>query len=199
MKRQFSFYEFVGVLVPSIILLYFAELILEQVYNRSFVSFESVGESVIFIIVAYGFGHIMNSVGNIFESIVWKIVGGMPTSWLNKPPRLWLTLFDDNEKERVQTKLQEKYGQLGERDYGLQVYNLLFVNEKTDRVDIFNGNYSLFRGLTVSILILAVMALWLLDWKYSVLPFLLTVLAFLRMFRFAKYYAKEVYRTFMNL
>jgi ABC-type multidrug transport system fused ATPase/permease subunit len=199
MNKEFSFYEFVGVLVPSIILLYFAEMIMEMAYNKSFIEFETLGESVIFIVIAYGFGHILNSVGNIFEKIVWGFIGGMPTSWLNKSPRFRLKLFDSLEKGLIQAKIQHEYEQVEGKDYCRLLYNKLYLKEKTGRIDIFNGNYSLFRGLTVTFLILTVITLCLLDWLSAILPFILALLAFYRMLRFAKYYAKEVYRTYLNI
>jgi len=37
MKKDFSFYEFVGILVPGVTLLFFSELIIEMIYGKTIV------------------------------------------------------------------------------------------------------------------------------------------------------------------
>lgn len=198
MKKEFSFYEFVGIIVPSTILLYGTHLIFEFVYQRQIVDFGKIGETTIFIIVCYGVGHILQSLGNIFENVVWFIFGGMPTKWLTNKNRFGKTLFDEPLNQKIIEKVKQKFG-VGISDYGRLTYNLIFQKEKTARVDIFNGNYSLFRGLSISFLLLTIMCCYFFDWRIILLLTILFSLSLMRMIRFAKYYATETFRTFYNL
>jgi hypothetical protein len=198
MKKEYSFYEFVGILVPAVILLYGGQLIYEHVHQKQIVDFSKVGEAAIFVVVCYGVGHLIQALGNIFESILWFIYGGMPTNWLMKKNRFGKFLFEDAQNQKISDKVKQKYGE-GIRDYGRLTYNFIFQKEKTARVDIFNGNYSLFRGLAVSFLILSITCGYYFDWKMTLLSTVPFILSVMRMIRFAKYYATETFRTFFNL
>jgi hypothetical protein len=198
MKKDFSFYEFVGILVPSVILLYSIHLIVSIVYTKQYVDFGKVGDTVIFTIICYGVGHIIQSLGNLFESLIWTIYGGMPSLWINKKNRFGQTLFDDILNQKILEKLNQRFGD-DLKDYGRLTYNLLFQNNKTSRIDIFNGNYSLFRGLAISFLLISIMCGYYFNWTITLLSLIPFVLALLRMIRFAKYYATETYRTFYNM
>ncbi len=198
MKKDFSFYEFVGIIVPSTILLYGIQVIFEFVYQKQLVDFSKIGETAIFIVICYGVGHILQSLGNICERIVWYIFGGMPTNWLTKKNRFGKTLFDNPLNQRIEDKVKLKFG-AGINDYGRLTYNFIFQKEKTARIDIFNGNYSLFRGLSISFLLMMVTCLYFFDWKIFLVMTVPFALSVKRMIRFAKYYATETYSTFFNL
>src|ERR1051326_8688435 len=93
MKRDFSFYEFVALLVPACILLFGCHLLLKFYRHIELINFSEVGETVVFIIICYGIGHIIQSIGNLYEKLIWLLYGGMPTSWLAKPNRFKESLF----------------------------------------------------------------------------------------------------------
>ena len=200
MKKDFSFYEFVGILVPGVTLLFFSEVIIERIYGKAIIDFAKLGESFIFLIIAYGFGHILQAVGNLFENTLWGIYGGKPTQWLTKKNRLKIKLFSPEVSEKIQKKIFSNFGEVQGKDYGREVYNWLslkeYVTEK--RIDIFNANYSLFRGLTVSFYGLTIITLFLPEWYFLIIPFTLGVLSNFRMLRFAKLYARELYLTYYN-
>ena len=201
MKKEFSFYEFVGILVPGVTLLFFTEVLIEIVYAKTIIDFSNIGESVVFLIIAYGIGHILQSVGNVFENLMWKLFGGMPTQWLTKKSRFGITLFDVEQTEKIKAKIFQRFGENPGKDYGRDVYNLLSIKEKITekRIDIFSANYSQFRGLTVSFYLLAIFVFIFLNWKLMLVPLTLGVLSNLRMFRFAKLYATEIFRTYLNI
>lgn len=198
MKKEFSFYEFVGIIVPSAIFLYSAQLIIEFAYQKQIVDFGKIGETAIFIIVCYGVGHILQSLGNIFESIVWFIYGGMPSKWLTSKNRFGNNLFDNPLNDKIREKVKIQFGD-GITDYGRLTYNFVFLKDKTTRIDIFNGNYSLFRGLSVSFLLITIMCGFYFNWQTTALAIIPFILSIMRMLRFAKYYATETFRTFYNL
>lgn len=201
MKRDFSFYEFVGILVPGVTLLFFTEFFIEMMYGKIIIDFSKVGESFIFLIIAYGIGHILQAVGNLFENGFWMIYGGMPTQWLTKKNRFGNELFLKEQRKKITTKIVHQFGEVPIKDYGKYVYNWLSLKEKVTekRIDVFNANYSQFRGLTVSFYILSFVALFLLGWKLALIPFILGLLSNFRMIRFAKLYSKELYLTYLNI
>ena len=198
MKKELSFYEFVAILVPSVILLYSLKLIFENAYQTQIVVFGTLGETFIFIILCYGVGHLIQSVGNFFEKIVWFAYGGTPTKWLIQKNRFGRLLFEESENQRITEKVKNAFGERIE-DYGRLTYNLLFQKEKTKRIDIFGGNYSRFRGLAISFLIITAFCLHYLTWSTSLIALGSFCLATIRMIRFAKYYATETFRTFFNM
>jgi len=198
MKKEFSFYEFVGIIVPSVIFLFSAQLIIENVYQRQIVDFSKIGETTIFIIVSYGLGHILQSLGNIFENILWFIYGGMPSKWLNTKNRFGNNLFENSLNQSILYKAKQEFG-IDITDYGRLAYNLIFLKGKTARIDIFNGNYSLFRGLSISFMLLVIMCAIFFTWQITLVAMVPFILAVRRMIRFAKYYATETFRTFYNI
>lgn len=200
MKKEFSFYEFVGILVPGVTLLFFSEVIIELVYQKTIIDFSKVGESVVFLIIAYGIGHILQAVGNAFEIVMWKLFGSMPTQWLTKKNRFGGTLFDAEQSDKIKTKVFQHFGEKSGKDYGRDIYNWLSLKEKVTekRIDVFNANYSQFRGLTVTFYSLAIIVWVFLGWKLMLVPLALGLLSNFRMFRFAKLYATEIFRTYFN-
>ena len=110
MKKEFSFYEFVAILVPGAILLYAVQLILEHAYQKQIVDFGKLGETVIFVIICYGVGHIIQSLGNFFENIVWFVYGGMPTKWLTHKNKFNKYLFEQSLNQRIVEQVKKKMG-----------------------------------------------------------------------------------------
>jgi len=198
MKKDFSFYEFVGIIVPSVTFLFFFELLHEITSGKALVNFLTVGGTAVFIIIAYGIGQIIQVFGGMYEVVIWKIIRGMPTAWLTKKPRFGLKLFDEPYEAGVRDKLYQRFGKADGKDYGKDAYNVLATKQQTARIDVFNANYSLFRGLAVVFLFLSVYSGQQIGWEYSTLPILLFFIASLRMVRFGRHYAEEVYRTFLN-
>ncbi len=80
--KKFDFYEFTGILVPGVILLYALSLRFPEV--TPFMSSQqlSVGDLGLFIVLSYVSGHLVQSVGNFVEWVFWKPFGGMPTNWV---------------------------------------------------------------------------------------------------------------------
>lgn len=70
--RVFDFYESVGILLPRSMLL----IAIGYVFDI---------DSMSFILIPNSFGglgaHLLQAVGNVFESIYWRAWRGMPTDW----------------------------------------------------------------------------------------------------------------------
>src|SRR5687767_114926 len=159
MKKEFSFYEFVGIIVPSVTLMFFSSFFIELTWGKTLVDFSRIGESLVFFIIAYGIGHILHAIGNIYELLIWSVLGGWPGTWLTKKPRLGQRLFDSEQTKNIKEKIEKRYGNDHKKDYSKYLYNYLFSLQKTARIDIFNGNYSLFRGLSISFFLIGLMCL----------------------------------------
>lgn len=199
MKKEFSLYEFAGILVPSVTVLFFLNYLLAKEYNIALFDLTKIGESLVFIIISYGLGHVMHSLGNIYEKVVWFLFNGMPTNWITKKPRFWQKLFDDDDLINIKQKLYTKFGEVESKDYGRNTYSVLFQKQLTGRIDIFNANYSLFRALTVGFLTLLISALIMKQYGFCLVAGIIYLLSHLRMVRFAKLYAREIYRQFNTM
>ena len=200
MKKEFSFYEFVGILVPGVMILFFGAISYEDITGKSIVDFSKFGESLIFIIVAYGTGHILHSIGNLYESIFWELFGGMPTQWLIKKNRFGKFLFSKTQREAILSKIKNQFGDSLEKDYGMDVYNWLSLKKEVTvkRIDVFNANYSLLRGMAVTFYLLTISSMFFFSWKVVLAALVLGLLSNYRMYRFAKIHAIEIYRTYFN-
>jgi hypothetical protein len=201
MKKEFSFYEFVGILVPGVTVLFCSEIAFEFVNNKQLLDFSKLGESAMFLILSYAVGHVLHAAGNILEVIMWWLLGGMPSNWLVSPNRFGKQLFSIELTKKIEKKISDKLGLQLLDDCGLSVYNWLSLKDNVTekRIDVFNANYSMFRGLSVSFYLLTGIIIVLINFKLALLPFLLGILSSIRMYRFAVLYAKEVFRTFLYI
>jgi hypothetical protein len=199
MKKDLTFYEFVALIIPSVVLLFSVNFILTLQGNKSFFDFSNIGESVIFLCFSYALGHIIQGIGNIFENLLWKCYGGMPTKWLLKPNRFKERILDINMIEKIKEKIEKDYGSISnETDYGLIIYDKLFQKKLTERIDIFNGNYSLFRGLSITFIILFVYLIFDKNHEFALVCFICFFISLRRMIRFGKHYAKNIFRSYLN-
>lgn len=199
MKKDLSNYEFVALIIPSVILLFSINYILTSQGNESLFDFSKISESIIFLCFSYALGHIIQGIGNYFEKSVWYYYGGMPTKWLFKPNKFQKRLLDDNTCGKIKARINIDYDRIDEEaDYGLLIYNKLFQKKLTERIDIFNGNYSLLRGLSVTFIILSMYLFVNCNYKLGLVCLVCFFISLKRMIRFGEYYAKEIYRTYMN-
>lgn len=200
MKKEFSFYEFVGLLIPGSLLLFGVNFLVLGQLDKPLFAVEKIGDTVVFLILAYTTGHFIQALGNIIEKVIWWFFGGMPTQWLLTKNNFKKKLFSEPLNQKISDKVTQKFG-IGFKEVGGMAYNTVFIAGKSARIDIFNGNYSLFRGLFVASLSIAVGCIiqYHFNWWQNILVFTPSVLMLRRMIRFAIYYAKETYKTFYNL
>lgn len=207
MNREFSFYEFVAVLVPGFLLF----LVIAVPFRLPIISLTdvSVGAATLLLILSYAAGQTLQAVGNILETVWWKLRGGRPTSWILSDHKA-LRLMSLSQIVRVRTSVAQlvpyfpglREEDIKDRDwFGIvaEIYASLSDHGLSKRVDIFNGNYGLFRGLSGALLIGIVVALleWLVggksDWRLICVLAVFLVMALYRMDRFGKHYARELY------
>jgi hypothetical protein len=82
-----------------------------------------------------------------------------------------------------------------------QLYARLSQAGRTERLDAFNANYGLFRGLASALLVTAIVSILMHSLKHpvSIALMVCTVVSLLRMNRFGVHYAAELYRQALNL
>jgi hypothetical protein len=207
MKKDFTFYEFTGVLVPGATLLIgvgvvtpsIKEFLLEGEFGAGYLGLFAVGSYIV--------GHLVQGVGNLLEKIVWAF-RGMPTDWVCRKKCPYL---NPDQIESLQTVLTSILGydpgRLPEMDKKIcknlrgQIYATLQKEGNVSRIDTFSGNYGMFRGISSSALVLLAAATYIHGLKSAEVMVCLVVLmvSLMRMHRFGVHYASEIYRQALAL
>ena len=162
-QNPFALYEYVGVVAPGAVFIVTMELL------HPFLPFElsadtSLGSFGVLVIVAFVVGHLLQAVGRLVEMVLWKLCGGMPSTWpfTGRHP-----LLAENQTQILRTKVSSLHPnlsqnwQLSEREsfmIGRQIYAILETEKRTNRVDMFNRTYGLLRGTSAAFLLNGVFA-----------------------------------------
>lgn len=208
--KKFDSYEFTGILAPGAVVVYGLGRIYPEVGILVRDEKISFGELGLLLILAYVAGHLVQSFGNLIELIWWKCAGGVPTDWIRKPKQ---SLIASMQREVLPTRIRDllriecpnDLNSVSSGDWKpvtRQIYAAVRKTGRADRVDIFNGNYGMFRGIAASLLVVLVAALndaktdrWTL---YGALV-VMALLALIRMHRFGVHYARELYVQFVAI
>ena len=204
--NKLTFYEQVGIVIPGAVFLFGLLLffpVLQTVLTKDGVT---VGELGIFVLLSYAAGHLIAAVGNAAESFLWGLVGGMPSGWVTRTPTSLLSgpQIDLIEK-KVQTRLGITVGKIRGLDPKIwwpisrQIYADVAKNGRAERVDTFNGNYGLNRGLAAASFALACIAASQMKWSIALGLLVLTAVYDYRAYRFGIHYARELYLQFLML
>jgi hypothetical protein len=210
--RDFDFYEFVGILTPGATLVFGVALL--QVVNLPFVrtteplSFGDLGATVV---LSYVVGHLIQGVGNWFETLWWSVWRGWPTDWVRRNSRDDKVL-SASQKTALEKQIRETWAlspevslsSLSHREWNgitRQIYGVVANAGQATRVDVFNANYGLLRGLTVAFLMLLVGTVLNGESGVPTVSMLLvaSVLALFRMHRFAIHYARELFVRYLKV
>jgi hypothetical protein len=203
-NRTFDFYEYAGFIIPGAaltlgLLLFFPEG--RALFTKEGVTF---GELGLFILVAYAVGQLVQGIGNFVEWLWWKPWGGVPSKrvlagdYLSAEQRKRLI-----EAMKKDTKVNRDLVTVDRAEYGgivREVYAIVSGAGKAARVDTFNGNYGLLRGLAAAFLALIIIALVLTKGLYVVGALvILLALAIQRMHRVSVHYATELFTQYLLL
>ncbi|HXE29660.1 MAG TPA: hypothetical protein VN656_14165 [Stellaceae bacterium] len=181
-------------------LFYFSEL--RQLMGSEGVSVGGLG---IFLIVAYALGHALAGAGNLLEVPYWRLFGGLPSLWVFKENQ---SIVPSWQYEKIRSKLatclgfeahQESSTRENSRMLVREIYSYVEKFGEHERIDIFNGNYGLSRGLSVAFLALAVLSICVGACPLAMPVALLAVsiLFWYRMHRFGVRYAQELFVQFL--
>jgi hypothetical protein len=76
---KFDPYEYTSVIVPGSVLVVTLALIFPDIMPSITTSL-SLGDLGLVLILAFIAGHFVQAGGNVWESVIWKILGGWPTA-----------------------------------------------------------------------------------------------------------------------
>ena len=203
--KTFDFYEFTGVLCPGVVVLFSAALIMPEF--APIVRDQSVtgGDLGLFVVLSYVAGHLVQALGNLLENLIWWMFGGMPTDWVRTQKHKLLT---ESQIVTIEQRLKEQMGKpLADLTAGewyavtRSVYAMVANVGRVGRMETFNGNYGLFRGLAAAFLFSAVILVATFTFKWTTVVVLLAcaLLAITRMRRFGVHYAHELFIQFLGL
>jgi hypothetical protein len=204
LNRTFDFYEYAGFIMPGAVLtlgllLFFPEG--RALFTKEGITF---GEFGLFVIIAYAAGQLLQGIGNIVEWLWWTPWGGMPSKRLLAGhyfgPRQHKRLIEALKED---LKIKRDVATVDKAEYGgivREVYVVVSHAGKAARIDTFNGNYGLLRGLAAAFLLLTIVALLLGTGFYFVGALvILLALAIQRMHRVSVHYATELFTQYMIL
>ncbi len=206
--KTFDFYEFTGILVPGALMLVGIMLIYPQV-NTVFPPNLTVGDLGLFVIVAYATGHVIQAIGNRVERLWWLAWGGRPTDWVRTRAHPLLaneqlqSLKKDVSSElNIHATIDNNMKEIAWRGITRQIYAVVAAQARNSRVDIFNGNYGLTRGIATALLVVTVLLLYahgLLYWQIIILLLISAGVSLYRMKHFGVLYAQELFAQFLQV
>ncbi len=204
MSARLNAYELIGVTAPGAVALFGLTLLfpeLNTVFSRQGFS---VGDFGLFLVLSFVAGHVVQGIGNLLETVLWRPFGGMPTDWLIKnPERLLHPAQLERLKRAVQTDFGCVLGSVSRRDWGAIVREMYVVVQNArlnERVDSFNRAYGLMRGVTAafaSLMLIALLVSWS-HWKAVVVVLVVMLVAGYRMFRFGRRYGRELVVSYLR-
>jgi hypothetical protein len=209
--KNFDFYEFAGILTPGVVVLFAVSLTYPQATPFLVSQQISVGSLGLFVVLAYVAGHLVQGIGNLLESSFWRLFGGMPTNWVVRQRTCGYLNIQQLEAlpKKIEQHLGTSFGKalrdLADTEWTPTVraiYACVQAAGRSGRADIFNGNYGMLRGVGCAFLLAAILfALSATDQKRALILVMIgcAVVAFARMHRFGKHYARELFIQFLQL
>lgn len=204
--KKLTFYEQVGIVIPGSVLLFgllFFVPSLKDVLAKDGVS---VGQLGIFVLLSYAAGHLIAALGNVGEGLLWKLAGGMPSNWIVQQKT---SLLSDQQRARLPEKIKARLGLEVPTIVGMdrknwfplsrQIYSDVERNGKRDRIEAFNGNYGLNRGLAAGCLALGCVAFVFGNWQVGIGLLVFCAVYVYRAYRFGVHYGRELYVQFLSM
>ena len=203
--NKLTFYEQVGIVIPGSVLLV-GVLFYFPAFN-ALVAKDGVtlGQFGIFLLLSYAGGHFVAAIGNALETVFWRLLGGMPSDWVTRARGT--SLLSEEQLLALQNRVRERLGITVTDLKGFdrkkwwpisrQIYADVAKNGKPDRIDTFNGNYGLTRGLCAAGLVLTCIALTRGQCEVAAGLLVLSLVFGYRAYRFGVLYGREVYLQFL--
>ena len=208
--KQVEYYEVAGAVVPGVVLLLAADLIWPGYMTRVPKLDITFGGFGLFVIIAYVAGQVLQTIGNLLESIWWRIMGGWPSDWIRNGKS---DLLSKAQLAKLQDRIRKDFGY---EDFAFasdllatewrpvfrQIYAAVHAAGRDGRAYVFNGNYGMFRGVVAACLIAAIASVLVRGreaWPMSVAFLTVAILSVYRMHRFAVHYARETLVQFLSL
>jgi hypothetical protein len=204
--KKLTFYEQVGIVIPGSVLLFGLLFFFPSLKDLLAKDGVSVGQLGIFILLSYAAGHLVAALGNLGESLMWRPFGGLPSDWVVKKKT---SLLSDEQRERLPKKIQARLGISIPAVVGMnrkkwfpisrQIYSDVERDGKSDRIEIFNGNYGVKRGLAAGCFALACVAFVSGNWPIGLGLLVFCGVYTYRAYRFGVHYSRELYVQFLSM
>lgn len=207
---EFDYYELRGVLTPGATVLLFVLVLFPSELPALKPNELSVGEFGILLLGSYIAGHLLQAIANQFEDLYWKrLRGGWPSDWVRSNKKI---LIAPVQREALSGALHsvlrltiEPTEKLSERDWqGItnQMRASVQAANRDRRLEVFNSNYGLFRGMSLALLL--DLSLVVLNHGLGQLTLLAGLvvavgLSLARMDRFSIHYSRELFAQFLQL
>ena len=203
---KLSFYEQVGIVIPGAVFVAVLLALIPQTAFSISPKDVSLGGFGIFLLLAYAGGQAIAAAGNVGEAMWWAVRGGMPSDWVVYDDARILSVA---QKQALATKVQSAFGLqippvVGQtRKNWAPVFRQIYrfaISQNPGRIETFNGNYGLNRGLAAALFVLAAADQIIRpgEWHVSLALFAGGLVYGFRMNRFAVHFAREVYLNFLN-
>jgi hypothetical protein len=204
--QKLTFYEQVGIVIPGAILLFGLAYFFPPLKDLFVKDGMSVGDFGIFVLLSYAAGHLIAGLGNFGERVLWAPFGGFPSNWVVKKKS---ELISNEQREALPNTIQVRLNigvpvivSMNPKKWhpiSRQIYADIELNGKRDRLEIFNGNYGLNRGLAAVCLALACVALSRGNWQIGLGLFVFCVMYIYRAYHFGVNYGRELYVQFLAM
>lgn len=206
--RKYDLYEFLGFISPGIVYCVSLGYVWPTKLNDLFSKDITLGGVTIGIVFAYAAGQLLQAIGNFLECILWKCLGGKPTDWLRTAPT---KIVDAKQLPMIERQVQKMLSDdTFEMNIGLdtkgwysitrQIYTCVSASNHAKRIDIFNANYGLCRGLAAAMMVLLLINILFnfKEWQMHIVLAILVGLAVYRFYRFGVIYARELFVQFLQ-
>ena len=203
-ERVFDAYEVTAVVVPGASLLLgmwlLAPHLLPEIFNPKDAS---LGEFGIFAVASFCVGHILQAPANVITDLGWRIFG-RPTEKMRRPACGLSDAAVARIPGQVESVLRMTVPAEDDNDWAWRPVTaqmaVAVANASRDgRLQKYNGNFGLFRGLTMSLALLVGLAGFEHLWIALGVLLLLAWATRFRMKRFSGYYARELWMQFLTL
>jgi hypothetical protein len=206
--KPFTLYDVLGVLAPGTVLVVGIVTLYPGTVGLFTRSDFTAGSFGLIVLVSYVAGNLVAALGNFLEVPYWWLARGRHTEKARSTKAGILSSF---QLLQLQSKLHEtgmlppdrNLDQLAPEDwFGLtrQIHSYIDVRKLTERVELFNAQFGMNRGIAAGFLALAGMVFlhqgWS-GWRIATLLGVAAVLAFYRMHRFSRHYAQALFRQFL--
>lgn len=208
MSRNFSFHEQTGIIIPGATLVFGLLFFFPDFRQLFFSDGVSIGGLGLFLLISYAGGHLAAALGNVIEACFWPLGGGRPSNWVTQDKNQLLApeQIDSLEmliKQRLRLEISSVRGMNPKQWFPIsrQIYADVMSHGKSARIETFNGNYGLNRGLAAALLALVLISLAFSesDWRVTLGLLPIAMIYLFRMYRFGVSYASELYSQFLLL
>ena len=206
MKADFGSYEYVSHIAPgTIVLLALAVGMPELKHWLGGEGGVDLGSLGVLIILAFIAGHISQGIGSLLEAPLWEIAGGHPTKNLAQKGSRYVNY---KQRDRFLARVSANYGVPSERidasvifSLSREIYVYLLQHGRSGRIDMFNRQFGLYRGLSVAFFVCIIIAIFREPTPYTWMAMSLCacLVCIYRAWRFGHYYTRELVVEYLNL